>query len=127
MTLKIAAIALALGLFSCSGERGVTLEARLIPACTWPAAAIDTGCTPRSMFDICEVPSGSTVQADGSVLTPGGGVVSCADACSPSEYSLTCTGARDQPIPQPASSLNCKAIPIPTPSNELFYCCPCGT
>jgi hypothetical protein len=116
-------------------SKGVT-EGDLIPACTWPTAA-DTfnadageGCSPRSMFDICEVPSGSTILADGGVLTPDGGVEVCSDACSPTEYELTCNSASpdtgDQ-IPAPDPSLGCKAIPIPTPSNVLFFCCPCAS
>jgi hypothetical protein len=43
------------------------------------------------------------------------------------EYALTCTGDRMMPssIPSPDTSLDCTVIPVPTPSNVLFYCCPC--
>jgi hypothetical protein len=109
-----------------SGVETQTTEGNLIAACNWPAAAstfdadAGEGCTPRSMFDICQVPDGSTILADGGVLTPDGGVVVCDDACTPSEYSLTCENAT------PDSSLGCAAIPIPTPSALLFFCCPCS-
>jgi hypothetical protein len=128
----------AAGLFaSCSGsapDNGAREHDMMIPACTWPAAA-DTfnadageGCSPKSMFQICQVPSGSTVHADGSITTPDGGTVVCQDACSPTEYSLACSSApgTGDRIPTPESSLGCNVIPIPTPSNRLFYCCPCA-
>jgi hypothetical protein len=107
-----------------------------IPACTWPATAdtfdssSSTGCLPRSMFQICEVPEGSVVHADGTISTPEGTTVNCEDPCTPSEYSLSCAGPLEfsshPEIPTPAPSLGCRVIPIPTPSNELFYCCPCA-
>jgi hypothetical protein len=102
-----------------------------IPACAWPAAAdtfaasSNTGCYPRSMFQVCEVPEGSVVYADGTITTPAGATVACEDACSPSEYSLSCYGPPDGQLPAPVPSLGCRAIPIPTPPNALFYCCPC--
>jgi len=78
------------------------------------------------MFDICEVPSGSLLDADGSITTPDGGVVRCSDYCSPTQYALTCYGPEPGAISSPAPSLGCTVIPIPTPSGELFYCCPCS-
>jgi hypothetical protein len=78
------------------------------------------------MFDICEVPSGTTILADGGANGP----ETCTDACSPTEYALTCRGTQSMEeignIPDPDPSLKCAVIPIPTPSNELFYCCPCA-
>jgi hypothetical protein len=107
----------------------------LIPACAWPAAAdtyseeSGTGCLPRSMFEICHVPSGSVVHADGSITTPTGETVTCVDECSPTEYALGCSGPLSAgipgPIPDPDPSLRCRVIPVPTPPTELFYCCPC--
>src|ERR1700674_2527254 len=77
----------AAGLFaSCFGsapDNGAREHDMMIPACAWPAAAdtfnADTGegCSPKSMFQICQVPSGSTVHADGSITTPDGGTVVC--------------------------------------------------
>ena len=49
-------------------------------------------------------------------------------ACSSSEYSLDCVGAMSSSsmsIPAPDSSLGCRILPIPTPPNRLYYCCPC--
>jgi hypothetical protein len=54
------------------------------------------------------------------------------DLCSPEEYELSCIGAfnAENPesiqIPDPATSLGCSILPLPTPINELFYCCPCA-
>jgi hypothetical protein len=28
-------------------------------------------------------------------------------------------------MPAPETSLGCTVIPVPTPSNVAFYCCPC--
>jgi hypothetical protein len=50
--------------------------------------------------------------------------VICNNACSPSEYSLSCYGSPDL-IPAPAPSLGCRPIPLPTPPDALFHCCPC--
>ncbi len=120
---------------ACSGSpggNGSQQNSQLIPACTWPAAAdtlnvaFGTGCSPKSMFDICQVPNGSIVHADGSITTPDGGIVSCSDYCLPTEYALNCYGAATGTVPTPDLSLNCRAIAIPTPSNALFYCCPCA-
>ena len=105
-------------------------------ACSWPASvtssgdASTSGCWAKPTFNICEVPSGGSVNAqDGTIRGPDGQVVTdaCKDACSASEYALTCTGETMMPssIPSPASSLGCTVIPVPTPSNALFYCCPC--
>ncbi len=52
------------------------------------------------------------------------GDVGAPDSAGPP--SITCrASATFGSIPEPDSSLNCSVIPIPTPSNELFYCCPC--
>ncbi len=104
----------------------------VIPACSWPASAdtrdvaTNVGCLPRSMFQICEVPSGSVIHADGTITTPSGGTVTCRDPCSPLEYALECLGDMPATIPQPDASLHCRTIPIPTPPTVLFYCCPCS-
>ena len=104
-------------------------------SCPWPASA-DTlgdasagGCKPRPAFDICTVPNGSLVDVDGDIFGPNGQPVigACQDACTSSEYALDCIGASPPAggIPDPDPALGCKVIPIPTPSNALFYCCPC--
>lgn len=105
----------------------------LIPVCAWPAAADSfdpasgTGCLPRSMSQICAVPSGSVVHADGSITTPDGETVTCVNACSPAEYSLACHGSSlPGTIPDPDPSLACRVVPVPTPPDSLFHCCPCA-
>jgi hypothetical protein len=118
-----------------STQSSTTTESQ---GCDWPSAA-DTfnadagaGCKPGPGFESCVVPNGSIILGDGGVVTPDGGVVMCTDLCSPTEYSLSCSGAFSAEnagavqIPAPASSLGCSILPLPTPINELFYCCPCA-
>ena len=103
--------------------------------CTWPAGvtsidgASGVGCWAKPTFDICEVPNGGSVAQDGTIRGPDGQVVTnaCHNGCSTSEYALTCTGDSmiSSNIPSPEPTLGCKAIPVPTASNVLFYCCPC--
>jgi len=120
---------------ACSGSpngNGAQAGGELIPACAWPAVAdtfdavSGTGCSPRSMLEICEVPGGSLVRADGSIAIPDGGVVSCNDHCPATQYALSCYGTGPDKIPSPPSQLGCSVIPIPTPSTALFYCCRCS-
>ena len=112
---------------SSSSAGGATSTSKVIPACTVPAGADTapeagaTGCTARTIFQICEVPSGSTVEADGAVSTPDGAPASCKDACSNTEYALTCANA------SAADSLGCRVLPLPTPAGVTEYCCPCGS
>lgn len=111
----------------------VTLDAR---RCVWPASVTETGdagasgCWAHAAFNVCEVPNGGSVNADGTITGPDGKPVTnaCHDACSASQYALTCTGEMSSPgvIPSPDSSLGCRVVRGPTPSNETVYCCPCG-
>jgi hypothetical protein len=95
--------------------------------CIWPPSAntLDDasgiGCTPKASFNIC---GGGVVAEDGAILAPdgGGATGTCRDACSPSEYALICV----DPHGDPNAALGCKVIPVPTPRNALFYCCPCA-
>ena len=105
-------------------------------SCVWPASftssgdASSVGCWAKPTHNICKVPNGGSYNAqDGTIRGPDGQVVTdaCQDACSASEYALTCMGDVMMPasMPSPDTSLGCTAIPVPTPSNVLFYCCPC--
>jgi hypothetical protein len=130
-TLLIIAAGMVVACQSSSPDVASADEGTKIPACAWPAAA-DTfdassniGCHPQSMFQICEVPEGSVVHGDDTITTPAGETVTCHDACSPSEYALSCYGRPDSQSPVPAPSLGCSGVPIPTPLGESFYCCPC--
>ena len=102
-------------------------------ACHWPASASTfsdasgSGCTPRAGFGTCEVSNGGTGEPDGTIIPPDIANGTCTNACSPSQYALTCVGAAlTSAIPAPDTSLNCRVIPIPTPSDVLVYCCPCA-
>jgi hypothetical protein len=111
----------------------------LIPACSWPAAA-DTsdpttraGCQPRSIFQLCEVPNGSYIHADGTITTPDGTTVTCDSACGPTDYAMFCRSETpsidpptSSPMPTPDPSLGCRILPIPTPPSLTVYCCACG-
>ena len=112
---------------SSGGGSARSSGSQVIPACSVPAGA-DTlsdasavGCKPQTVFQICEVPSGSTIEPDGDIVTPSGTHASCMDPCSDAEYSLVCSGAA-----MAASALACKVIPLPTPNGVTEYCCPCG-
>ncbi len=94
----------------------------------WPASAdtfddaSKTGCLPRPVSLVCEVPSGSTVNgADGAVYGPDGAMITpdCCDQCELTEYALTC-GFDAQPDP----SLGCHGVMHGTPGAHP-YCCPC--
>jgi hypothetical protein len=102
-------------------------------ACIYPPAASTyddasaAGCTPQPAASICQVSNGATVLPDGGVLN---GTETCSSMCAPSHYELVCSGGGVQHpvnIPDPDPSLGCTVIPIPTPSDVLFYCCPCGS
>ena len=87
-------------------------------ACTWPSAFTSTG---------AEQASGPIAVGCWAHSTSGpasGGISSCSSA----EYSLDCVGelTSNAPIPAPSSSLGCRVLLLPTPSNQSYYCCPCG-
>jgi hypothetical protein len=102
-------------------------------ACVYPANA-DTfsdaspvGCKPGPTAQTCQVSSGATILPDGGVAN---GTETCSPDCGPSQYELSCTsgpvGPQPNAIPSPDPSLGCTDIGEPTPSNYLFYCCPCA-
>ncbi len=96
-----------------SDEGGGAIEATTCesPGDVGAPGAEDTGCQALPTFQICDDSTGT-----------------CHDACAPSEYPLECTGAPPTgPIPPPDPSMGCTVIPIPTPSNALYYCCPCAS
>jgi hypothetical protein len=84
---------------SCGPPDGIQPETTATPA--------PTGCFSEPSFQIC-------------------GPASCENPCGPSEMAVRCLGAGPGSIPAPAAALGCAIIPIPTPSNALFYCCPCA-
>jgi hypothetical protein len=82
-------------------------------------------CYERSRLLICPVPSGSTVELNGSVETPDGAAVTCTDTCLPSQYTLLCYGpSQADKLPDP--SLDCQRIAAMTTGDEQSYCCPCS-
>lgn len=82
----------------------------------------------------CQAPAGISAAADaaapGCAANPSFkicGPSGCQSACTASEVAVTCTAATEMgPIPAPDATLGCTVIPIPTPSDALFYCCPCA-
>ena len=125
-------------LMACGGAPlGVLGQSSSQTTCAWPVgadtyqASTHVGCKPTPTFDICEVPNGTIAEADGGFILADGGVGSanCTDACSSTEYALSCFSggaSASARIPDPAPALACNSIPIPTPSGALFYCCPCA-
>jgi hypothetical protein len=97
--------------------------------CRYPAGveaagdAANHGCFAAPSGQSCQVSNGATVLADGAVL---GGTEDCSAMCPGAHYEVTCRSASLMgSIPDPDSTLGCTVIPIPTPSDTLFYCCPC--
>jgi hypothetical protein len=113
----VAALLLGVGAAACGGDHPASgpLGVGESASCRSPAgvaAATDAavaGCVRPEAFQLCS-PTG------------------CQDACSPSGYPLVCASAGPlvTPIPAPDSALGCTFIPIPTPSNAHYYCCPCA-
>jgi hypothetical protein len=93
--------------------------------CQYPAGvdvdpdASGTGCFAGPAGRACAVSSGATVLPDGGVS---GGTESCKSFCGSAEYQMSCQG---NTVPEPSSSLGCQVIPIPTPADVTYYCCPC--
>jgi hypothetical protein len=101
-----------------------------VAICKYPsgvATSLDhssSGCSAGPTDKICQVSDGATIDADGGVT---GGTESCQPLCSGTQYELSCRSAEIVgPIPAPDEALGCQIIPGPTPSNALFYCCPCA-
>ena len=68
------------------------------------ADAPANGCTASARIDVCvQDPYGSET---------------CTNACTASEYGLSCTNA------EPEASLRCTIVPVPTPAGVSLYCCP---
>jgi hypothetical protein len=86
-------------------------------SCRWPES-LDL----LSDGGVAEAP-GCYVARTGESCGPEG----CQSTCASYEYMLSCYGDVSMPgsIPEPESSLGCAIVPIPTPENVLFYCCPC--
>jgi hypothetical protein len=94
-------------------------------ACHYPAS-VDVnaspstpGCFGHPAGEICQVSNGANVNADDGGVTDG--TESCQSLCGASGYEMTCMDTNAEPAP----SLGCKIIPIPTPSCCQNYCCPC--
>jgi len=102
---------LALGVPGCGGDEqgdAGTSAARLSPMCQERPDDATPGCfaTPSSML-----------------CAPAG----CQSLCSQGQTPVTCSSAQATgPIPVPDAHAGCTAVVIPTPSSELFYCCPCS-
>jgi hypothetical protein len=73
--------------------------------CRWPASA--------STF------SSADASVSGCLPSVGGNL------CTTSQYTLTCYGQSSGAVPDPG--LACTVVPVPTPGNVLYYCCPCGS
>jgi len=105
----------------------VLREPKIPAAANTYSSSSGAGCLPRSMLQICAVPDGSILHADGSITTPSGQTIAaCHPACPFSEYYLECNAGPQlgAEIPAPADALGCRVVPLPTPSSVLFYCCP---
>jgi hypothetical protein len=84
---------------------------------------------------MCASPAGVTPAPDASTVAgcyrvDGGqicGPSGCSPLCSGSTFELTCSGGSPlNPPPAVDATLGCTVVPVPTPSDVLFYCCPCA-
>lgn len=98
----------------------------------WAASCdADAGSRPTSAASVSPI-----CQARPDQATPGCFASPSAMLCSPSGCQSLCAGGQTPvvcssaqpagPIPAPDLDAGCSVVPIPTPSSELFYCCPCG-
>ena len=57
-----------------------------------------------------------------------GSPTGCQSLCAAGQTPVTCSSGPSTTGQIPAPDLNggCTIVAIPTPQNELFYCCPCG-
>jgi hypothetical protein len=121
-------------LVGCSGSNaagGATPSQSQPVVCAYPdsvqtdAGDSADGCFAGPPGKICQVSNGATVLPDGGVS---GGSETCTPLCAGSQYELSCRSQQltNSQIPSPDPTLNCQAIAIPTPSNALFWCCPCA-
>jgi hypothetical protein len=103
-------------------------------SCPYPAGVqvdsspSESGCFGGPPGQSCLVSNGALILEDGGVS---GGTESCKSLCGASQYELTCrtvtaSGVVASSIPDPDPVLGCQVIVSPTPSNVLFYCCPCA-
>ena len=106
------------------------------------SASREVGAEGAIVFDGggCSWPENLTPTSDGSAVgcwahAISGPVDASQITCSSAEYALGCVGEwpysadgsyTHATIPEPDSSLGCRILPIPTPVNASFYCCPCG-
>jgi hypothetical protein len=101
---------LGIGASGCGGDADSHPKeaASVAPSCQAPPDGATPGCfaTPSSML-----------------CSP----TECKSLCTAGLTPVTCTGSGPMgPIPAPEPNAGCTIVAIPTPSNQLFYCCPCG-
>jgi hypothetical protein len=130
-------IGLVLLLVGCAGQSGATTSSTAqqqtnheIAVCAYPSgietdAGATDACVAGPPGQSCAVSNGATILPDGGVEN---GTKTCTPQCDSSHYELRCSSSigSQTPLPSPASSLGCTVIAEPTPSNALFYCCPCA-
>jgi len=103
-------LVLGIGMPACGGdaESRPTSGASLAPMCQARPDPATPGCFANPSSMLCS-PTG------------------CQSLCAGGQTPVTCTrSGQTGPIPAPDAGAGCTIVAIPTPSNELFYCCPCG-
>ena len=109
--------------------RGAVLLAAMIASAASCGESGRQGATSAQLAAMCQPRPDSTTP--GCFADPGGGMLcaptGCQSLCSGGDVPVTCLGPSPTgPIPEPDDRAGCAIITIPTPSNALFYCCPCG-
>jgi hypothetical protein len=117
----------------CAGDGGAAT--RDAPPATDATAAVDTAVATDATNATDAAGDGAICRwpASANTFSSGDGAVSgCLPStggtlCSSGQYALSCYGNGTAAPVAPDGALQCAVVPVPTPSNVLLYCCPCGS
>lgn len=112
----------------CGADAGIDADASEVhtPAPDAPADSGDPGNRDAPAAAMCRWPAAAnTFSATDAGPTSGCLPSTGGSLCASSRYALSCYGTNGVIASAPDSTLGCAVVPVPTPSNVLYYCCPC--
>ena len=133
-----AALLIVLGIAACSGSSGDNtgnMGANLVGVqCGWSASLNDAGpggCQAARTSVRCHDPAGDgcLCASDGQQSCDCSGFVSggpwtCAYACAPNQYTVSCGSVGPSAQPPAAPPAGCTSLGA-NPGGSITYCCPC--